>query len=54
MDKANILFRKRQYNLKYRNRHRKHYKNYSYDSQLPCDFNIMRNKQMFNEGFNLR
>lgn len=52
-DKRHILFYQREYNLKYRNKHRKYYRDTNIQAQMPVDLFMMRNEQRFREGFNL-
>jgi len=49
-NKEHILFYMREYNLNYRNRHRKYYKKLIYENEIPVDLLMMRNKMKFSEG----
>ena len=52
-DKRHILFYQREYNLKYRGRNRKYYRETDIQAEMPVDLFMMRNKQRFEEGLNL-
>ena len=52
-NREHILFYKREYNLKYRDRHRKFYRNFDIQANMPVDLFMMRNRQKFNEGISL-
>jgi len=52
-NREHILFHKREYNLKYRDRHRKYYRNADIQAEMPVDLFMMRNGQKFNEGISL-
>lgn len=53
LDKKHILFYQREYNLKYRGKHRKYYRDTNIQAEMPVDLFMMRNEQRFREGFNL-
>lgn len=48
--KNHILFYQREYNLKYRGKHRKYYRDTNTQAEMPVDLFMMRNRQKFNEG----
>jgi len=49
-NKEHILFYQREYNLKYRGKARKYYRNLNTEAEMPVDLFMMRNRQKFNEG----
>ena len=49
-NKSHILFYQREYNLKYRDKRRKYYRNFNVQAEMPVDLFMMRNRQKFNEG----
>ena len=52
--KDHILFYQREYNLKYRDKNRTHYKDTNIQAEMPVDLFMMRNRMRFKEGFELR